>query len=65
LAKSSHVKLEVYDLLGKKVATILDDQMPAGYHTVKFDAGSLSGGIYYYRLEANDYVATRKLILTK
>lgn len=65
LAKTSHVKLEVFDLLGKKVASILDDQMSAGYHTVKFDGSSLAGGIYYYRLETADYVATRKLVLTK
>ena len=65
LANSSRVTLEVYDLLGKKVASILDGQLSAGYHTVKFDASSLAGGIYYYRLQADDFVTTRKLILTK
>ncbi|OGB63907.1 MAG: hypothetical protein A2Y94_13195 [Caldithrix sp. RBG_13_44_9] len=65
LAKTSHVKLEVFDLLGKKVASILDDQMSAGYHTVKFDASSLAGGIYYYRIQTDEYVASKKLVLTK
>ena len=65
LAKNSRVTLEVYDLLGKKVASLLNDRLPAGYHAVKFDASSLAGGIYYYRLQTDDFVTTRKLILTK
>jgi Secretion system C-terminal sorting domain/Immune inhibitor A-like, MAM domain/IPT/TIG domain len=65
LARTSYVKLEVYDLLGKKVASILENQLSAGYHSVRFDASSLAGGIYYYRLQTDDYVATKKFILTK
>jgi hypothetical protein len=65
LAHNSRVRLEVYDLLGKKVVTVLDGQLSAGYHTVKFDASLLAGGIYYYRLQTDDFVTTRKLIFTK
>jgi len=59
------VRLEVYDLLGRKVATLLDRRIPAGYHEVSFDASSLASGVYIYRLVAGSFSKTRKMMVMK
>lgn len=60
-----HITLEVYDLLGRKVETLVDKDESAGYKTVTFDASTLPSGIYFYRLEAGAYYETKKLLLLK
>ena len=57
--------IRVHDLLGREVATILDEDMEAGTHTVNFDGSGLSSGIYLYRLEANGVQLTRTMALLK
>jgi subtilisin family serine protease len=57
--------LRVYDVLGREVATLVNEQLQPGTHTVQFDATNLSSGVYYYRLEAGSFSATRKLVLMK
>jgi hypothetical protein len=52
LAVGSHVTLKVYDVLGKEVATLVNEEKPAGNYKIKFNAGSLSSGIYFYTLKA-------------
>jgi hypothetical protein len=47
------------------VATLVDGSEEAGYHEVRFDAGGLASGIYFYRLMAGDYVATKKLVVLR
>ncbi len=59
------VKLIVYDLLGKEVATLVDEEKPTGFYNVTFNASSLSSGLYFYRLEAGSLVETKKMILIK
>jgi endonuclease I len=59
------VRLEVYDMLGKRVAVLADGAMTAGMHEVRFDAGSLSSGMYVYRLQTGNAVLTRKMTLLK
>jgi len=59
------VRLEIYNLLGQKVATLVDGKEKAGYKTATWDAGSFSSGIYFYRLQAGDFVQTRKMVLLK
>ncbi len=65
LPESAQVKLEVFDLTGRKVATLADGQAQAGRHTIAFDASHLSSGIYLYRLQASGEVITKKLTLVK
>jgi hypothetical protein len=65
LPSSSGVRLVVYDLVGREVATLVNDVVPAGTHTVKFDGSNLASGTYVYRIEAGSFVATRKLMLVK
>ncbi len=65
LPETAEVRLEVFNLLGERVATLVDTRQEAGRHQVSFDAGSLSSGVYLYRLQAGDFVQTRKLTLIR
>lgn len=65
LPESGRITLDVYNILGEKVITLLDKNMNAGYHSTTFDAADLASGVYYYRLEADDYIASKKCILLK
>ena len=66
LPKRVDVKLEVFNSLGRRVAVLVDEAKPAGFHTVRFDASSLSSGMYFYRLLSNgNVVTTKKMILIK
>jgi hypothetical protein len=63
LAAPSQVSLDVYDLLGQHVATIIDRAMPAGEYRFTWRPEQLASGVYFYRIEAGSFVATRKLLL--
>jgi carboxypeptidase T len=65
LPTSSTVKLEVFDVLGKKVATLTNERQSAGTHTITFNASGLSSGVYFYRLQAGTFSQTRKMMLVK
>jgi hypothetical protein len=65
LPKDGHVKLEIYNLLGQKVGTLVDEYQQAGQKTVNWEAKDLSSGIYFYKLTAGDLTATKKMVLTK
>ena len=65
LPVTSNVQLTVYNLLGQKVATLIDGRTAAGLHTVKFDAQNLASGVYFYRLKAGDLMLQRKMTLIK
>jgi len=65
LPKPYQVKLEVYNLLGQRVATLVDDYQPAGYKAVRWDGGRCASGIYLYRFEAGDFRDVRRMILLK
>jgi hypothetical protein len=64
-AAGSHVELSVYDLTGRKGATLVSKRMSAGNHTYSFDGKNLASGIYYYQLVAGDYREVKKMILFK
>jgi hypothetical protein len=57
--------LRVYDVLGREVTTLVNEQLQPGTYSVQFDATNLSSGVYYYRLSAGTLSTTRKLILMK
>ena len=65
LPQRSRVTLAVYNTLGQLVATPQDGTEEAGYHTVRFDAAGLASGVYFYRLRAGEYVATKRLLLVR
>jgi hypothetical protein len=65
LPTESSVRLEVFGVLGQRIATLVEEQKSAGYHAVRFDAGQLPSGIYYYRIVAGDFIQVRKMLLVK
>ncbi|MFA7288470.1 MAG: T9SS type A sorting domain-containing protein [Melioribacteraceae bacterium] len=62
---SGHVSLKVYDILGREVRTLVNQELTGGSHKVIFDARNLSSGIYFYRLQNGNYSQTKKMILVK
>ena len=65
LPRKSVVQLTVFNTLGQRVATLVQEEQEAGYHEVKFEASGLSSGVYFYRLTAGNFVQTRKLLLLR
>jgi hypothetical protein len=65
LPEAGHVKLAVYDLLGRQVALLVNGNREAGNHTATFDASNLASGLYIYRIEAGDFSAVSKMVLMK
>ena len=65
LVNAGPVKLVVYDLLGREIATIINEVQNAGTHSVTFDASRLVSSVYFYKLEAGDFVSLKKMILIK
>ena len=65
LPKSEFVKVKVYDILGREVSTLVSMKLNQGKHTYTFDGKNLASGIYYYRIEAGNFIQTRKMIYLK
>jgi len=62
---SSNVTLRVYDVLGKLITTLVNENQEAGSYTVYFDAGELSNGMYFYKVQSGNFVAINKMLLLK
>jgi hypothetical protein len=62
---SEFVTLKVVDILGREVATLVNEQKPAGVYQILFDASALTSGVYFYKLQAGSFIDTRKMILLK
>ena len=65
LPQRSPVLLTVFNILGQQIATLAKGEQEAGNHAVRFDASNLSSGVYFYRLTANEFFQTRKLLLLR
>ncbi|MCH8569267.1 MAG: T9SS type A sorting domain-containing protein [Balneolales bacterium] len=65
LPEASDVRLDVFNIQGQRVATLVNGNQTAGYHTVSFDARSLASGVYIYRMQAGAAVMTKKMTLIK
>ena len=59
------VTLKVYDVLGSEVTTLINENKQAGFYEAVFNASSLANGVYFYRLQSGDFVATKKMVLLK
>lgn len=65
LPQRSHVLLAVFNTLGQQVATLVNENEEAGYHDVRFDGSGVASGVYFYRLIAGEYVATKKFVILR
>jgi hypothetical protein len=65
LPSAEKVSVKVFDILGKEVATLVNENKQPGYYEVSFDASNLASGLYFYRIEAGSFVETKKMMLIK
>jgi len=65
LSRQSNVKLNVFDMLGREVAVLIDENQSPGTHHINFNAEDLPSGVYFYRLQTADFLETKKMILAK
>jgi len=67
LPKDSNVKLELFNILGEKIATLIDKEMQAGFHNYQLSILNfqLTSGVYIYKIEAGSFVSVKKLLLMK
>ena len=65
LARTNSMNISLYNVLGERVAVLADGTFPAGRHQLDFDAGDLSSGVYFYRMEAKQFVDVRKMVLMR
>ena len=65
IAGTGKVSLKIFDVLGKEIKTLVDEEKTPGNYKVTFDAGSLSSGVYFYMLKAGGHITTKKMCLLK
>jgi hypothetical protein len=65
LPEKSFVTLKIYDILGEKVFTLINEEKSRGNYEIEFDASSLASGIYIYKLQAGSFTETRKMVLIR
>ena len=65
IPKISFVTIKVYDVLGKEISTLVNEEKPAGNYEVEFTGDGLPSGIYFYQLRAGNYIETKKMVLLK
>ena len=59
------VSLKIYDVLGREVVVLLNENKKSGFYTQNFNSQNLSSGVYFYRLEVNNFIDTKKMILLR
>jgi subtilisin family serine protease len=65
IPKNDFVKLNVYDVLGREISTLINEKLSAGYYEIEFNAASYSSGIYFYRIQTNNFFDVKKMLLIK
>ncbi len=65
LPRRSHVALAVFNTLGQKVSSLVEEEQAAGYHEVRFDGNGLASGVYFYRIQAGGFSQTRKMLIVR
>ena len=65
LPEKAKIQLEIFDMLGRKVATLLNEELPAGRHKVKWNADGFASGVYFYRINSAKFMKTRKMVLVR
>ena len=65
LPVAQKVSLDIFNLLGERVVSVFDGNLPAGTHAYRFDGRGLASGVYFYRLQAGSFIKTRKMILLR
>ncbi|MCC5942936.1 MAG: T9SS type A sorting domain-containing protein [Balneolaceae bacterium] len=65
LTENKHVRVDVFDAAGRRVQTIVDEQLNRGFHSVRFDGSGLSSGVYIYRILTDQTIVTKKMVLVK
>jgi hypothetical protein len=65
LPKDTKVKLVIYDILGREIKTLVNEIKQSGKYTVEFNGSNLASGVYFYRIQAGDYIAVKRMVLVK
>jgi len=65
LSHNSKIRIDVYNIIGQHVATIIDKEIEAGFYNIPFDGSSLSSGVYIYRIQAQEFSQAKKMLLVK
>jgi hypothetical protein len=63
--RPTHVRIEIYNVLGQRVRTLVNEEKQPGYYTVDFNASSLASGFYIYRMQTSGFRSVKKMIITK
>ncbi|MCF8260137.1 MAG: T9SS type A sorting domain-containing protein [Melioribacteraceae bacterium] len=61
----SKTKLELFDILGRRLEVFVDDELSAGWHTIKFNGSNYSSGVYFYKLTSGSFSDVKKMLLLK
>jgi len=65
MPKDEFVTLRVYDILGREITTLVNEEKPAGTYSVNFNASNLASGIYFYKISAGNFSQTKKMLLLR
>jgi hypothetical protein len=65
ISKAGFVILKIYDILGRQISTLINEKQTPGSYNVTFDATSLSSGVYFYKLQTDNFTDTKKMVIIK
>lgn len=65
IPQTRFVTLKIYDIIGKEISTLINEEKPAGNYEVEFNGSNLSSGVYFYKIKAGSFINTKKFVLIK